>query len=137
MRQKINFKKYRRNNMSDIRCINFGYVVPEDKADEVQSVFNKHSAWMDDFYCESVNGQEHLISSYFTRAPEFINPVDPSEGVTGNVIFTLNERFTSMESIQRHAENAQKNDYFPQFGEILGTYGAAISMGGEIYHSIR
>ena len=123
--------------MSDIRCINVGYVVPEDKADEVQSVFNKHSAWMDDFYSDSNNGSEHLINSYFTRAPEFINPLDPTAGVTGNVIFTLNERFTSMESVGRHAANAQKNDYFPQFGEILGTYGTAISMGGEIYHSIR
>ncbi len=123
--------------MSDIRCINLGYVVPEDKADEVQSVFNKHSAWMDDFYSDSNNGSEYLINSYFTRAPEFNNPLDQTAGVTGNVIFTLNERFTSMESVGRHAENAQKNDYFPQFGEILGTYGTAISMGGEIYHSIR
>ena len=34
-------------------------------------------------------------------------------------------------------ENASKNQYFEKFAEILGTYGKAISLGGDIYHSIR
>ena len=123
--------------MSDMRCINLGYVVPKDQADQVQAVFKKHSAWMENFYSDSNNGPDHLISSFFTRADEFIDPMDPSKGVTDKVIFTINERFTSIESIHRHVENAMKNDYFPEFGEIMDKYGTAISLGGEIYHSIR
>ena len=50
---------------------------------------------------------------------------------------TINEKFTSMKSIERHVENASKNQYFEKFAEILGSYGRAISLGGDIYHSIR
>ena len=51
--------------------------------------------------------------------------------------FTINEKFTSMKSVERHVENASKNEYFGKFVEILGAYGKAISLGGDIYHSIR
>ena len=123
--------------MSDIRCINLSYVVPKDKADEVQVIFKKHSAWMQNFYSDTNDGPKHLISSFFTKADEFIDPTDPNKGLTGNIIFTINERFTSMNSVKRHVENAMKNDYFPQFGEIMEKYSVARSLGGEIYHSIR
>ena len=67
----------------------------------------------------------------------FVDPTDPSKGETGNIVFTINERFTSLESVQRHIENAMKNDYFEDFGNILHNYGKVISPGGMIYHSIR
>ena len=75
--------------------------------------------------------------SDFTKSPEFTDPTDPSKGTTGNTIFTINERFTSIESIQRHVENASQNDYFPEFYEIMGNYGKVIGIGGEVLHSIR
>ena len=78
-----------------------------------------------------------LISAYFTKSPEFTDPTDPLNGTTGNTIFTINERFTSIESIQRHVENASQNDYFPEFYEIMGNYGKVIGIGGEVLHSIR
>ena len=123
--------------MSEIKCINLGYVCSNAEAASVEEVFRKHAAWMTDFYSEANNGSEHLLNAYFTKAPEFIDPTDPEKGVTGNTLFTINERFTWMASIQRHVENASQNDYFPQFAEILGSYGKVISLGGEIYHSIR
>ena len=63
--------------------------------------------------------------------------IKESKDKTGNTIFTINERFTSIESIQRHVENASKNDYFPQFYEIMGNYGKVVGIGGEVLHSIR
>ena len=92
---------------------------------------------MQEFYSDTNDGSKYLISSFFTKADEFVNPADPSQGLTGNVVFTINERFTSMDSVKRHVENAMKNDYFPKFGEIMEKYGVARSLGGEIYHSIR
>ena len=92
---------------------------------------------MEEFYSENNDGQTHLLNSYFTKAPEFVDPTDPSKGETGNIVFTINERFTSLESVQRHIENAMKNDYFEEFGNILHNYGKVISPGGIIYHSIR
>ena len=121
----------------EIRCINLGYVVPKESAEKVESIFKKHASWMEEFYSENNNGQEHLLNSYFTKAAEFVDPTDPSKGETGNIVFTINERFTSLESVQRHIENAMKNDYFEEFGNILHNYGKVISPGGIIYHSIR
>ena len=121
----------------EIRCINLGYVVPKENAEEVESIFKKHASWMEEFYSENNDGQEHLLNSYFTKASEFVDPTDPSKGETGNIVFTINERFTSLESAQRHIENAMKNDYFEDFGNILHNYGKVISPGGIIYHSIR
>ena len=114
--------------------INIAYVVPKDKADEVAAVFGKHSAWMSGFYAGST---EHLISCYFTKAPEFKVPTDPSQGETDNMIFTINEEFAAPESVGRHIQTASGNDYFPQFGEILGTYGKVVQPMGSVYFKIR
>ena len=123
--------------MSDVFCINLGYVVAADEADKVEAVFRKHAAWMTDFYSEENDGPAHLITAHFTKAPEFKDPANPDEGLTGNIVFTINEKFTSMESIQRHVGTASENDYFQQFYEILGQYGKVISVGGEVFYSIR
>ena len=121
----------------EIKCINLGYVVADEKAEHVEGIFKKHAKWMNGFYSSKNNGESHLISAYFTKSPEFTDPTDPSKGTTGNTIFTINERFTSIESIQRHVENASKNDYFPDFAKILEDYGKVLSMGGSVYVSIR
>ncbi len=123
--------------MSGLKCINLAYVCSESEAVEVENTFSKHATWMTEFYSESNGGLDHLVSAYFTKAHELVDPTDPAKGVTGNILFTINERFKSMESIQRHVENASQNDYFEKFGEILGNYGKVISIGGDIYHSIR
>ena len=123
--------------MSEIKCINLSYVVASDNAGDVENIFKKHASWMTEFYSEENEGKEHLISAYFTKAQEFVDPTDPTKGFTGNIVFTINEKFTSMKSIERHVENASKNQYFEKFAEFLGTYGKAISLGGDIYHSIR
>ena len=122
------------NRPSTGSTINIAYVVPKDKADEVEAVFGKHSAWMTTFYAGST---EHLISCYFTKAPEFKVPTDPSQGETDNMIFTINEEFTAPESVGRHIQTASGNDYFPQFGEILGTYGKVVQPMGSVYFKIR
>ena len=100
--------------------INNGYIVPNDDADRVQEIIGKHTAWMTGHYAGST---EKLISCYFTKAPLFKEPTDPSQGVTDKTIFTLNEEFTAPEMVAKHIETAKGNDYFPEFGEILGKYG--------------
>merc|ERR1719482_2557167 len=110
--------------------INIQYIVPKDVADETEAIFNKHAAWMKEFYADST---EHLISCYFTKAPQFAVPTDPSQGETDNMIFTINEEFTCPESVGRHMQTASGNDYFPQFGEILGTYGKVVQPMGNVY----
>ena len=120
--------------MTDRVCINLSYAVPNDKAAEVENIFSTHGKWMTEFYSD---GTDHLLNAYFTKAPEFKDPTDPSKGETGNTLFTINEQFASMESVQRHVENASKNHYFPDFVKLLDDYGKVLSMGGSVYVSIR
>ena len=49
----------------EIRCINLGYVVPKESAEKVESIFKKHASWMEEFYSENNNGQEHLFKFLF------------------------------------------------------------------------
>ena len=77
---------------------------------------------MTESYSELNGRLGDLFSAYFTKAPDFVDPMDTSKGFTGKVPFTINEQFKNMESIQRHVENATQNDYFEKFGEILGTH---------------
>ncbi|OUU74241.1 MAG: hypothetical protein CBC29_08910 [Methylococcaceae bacterium TMED69] len=121
----------------EIRCINYSFAVPKESSEEVEVVFRKHAAWMEEFYSEDNNGQKHLLNSYFTKAPEFVDPTDHSKGKTGNIVFTINERFTSLKSVVRHTEFAMKNDYFEEIANIFQNYAKVLSNSGIIYHSIR
>ena len=61
--------------MTDRVCINLSYAVPNDKAAEVENIFSTHGKWMTEFYSD---GTDHLLNAYFTKAPEFKDPTDPS-----------------------------------------------------------
>ena len=123
--------------MNKIICINLGFVVPKNKQSEVESVFKVHVKWMKKFYSESNNGKKHLINAYITKATEFKDPTDPSKGKTNNLLFTLNEKFTSSESLERHNDHVKKNEYFSKFSEIKKKYATFRSANGKISHSIE
>ena len=89
---------------------------------------------MAEFYAGST---EFLISCYFTKAPLFKDPTDPSQGETDDVIFTINEEFASQAAVGRHIATAKGNDYFPQFGEVLHTYGKVVQSLGSVFFQIR
>ena len=132
-RWSVFFKMDRRASAASARhgaTINITYVVPKDKAAEVEATFGQHSAWMSSFYADST---EHLISCYFTKAPEFKVPTDPSQGETDNVIFTINEEFTQGESVGRHIGTAKGNDYFPAFGQVLQDYAKVVQPMGQVF----
>ena len=123
--------------MTDIICINLAFKVPSDKVSEVQSIFKKHALWMKAFYSESNKGQKYLVNVYFTKAKEYKDPTDPTKGETGNVLFTINERFTSELSVKRHNDNVKQNEYFEKFADIKNKFAVFRSANGEMYHSIR
>jgi|TARA_B110000967_G_C18832919_1_gene535064 hypothetical protein len=123
--------------MTEVKCVNLGFIVPESKVREVQYVFEKHAKWMREFYSEANSGDNYLINAFITKATEFIDPTNPNKGLTGNILFTLNEKFTSKDSIKRHNEHASKNEYFQKFIEIKNNYAVFRSAGGEIYLSIK
>ena len=42
--------------MTEVKCVNLGFIVPESKVREVQYVFEKHAKWMREFYSEANSG---------------------------------------------------------------------------------
>jgi hypothetical protein len=123
--------------MNKIICINLGFIVPKNKLFEVQPIFDEHANWMKEFYSESNEGRKYLISAYLTRASELKDPTNPAKGETNNLLFTLNEKFTSIKSLKRHNEQVQKNEYFLKFSQIKKKYATFRSANGKILHSIR
>ena len=114
--------------------INILYIVPKDKADEVQATITKHTEWMKGHYGGSTDA---LISAYFTKAPKFNDPTDPSKGESDDVIFTINEEFTGPDKVAAHIETAKGNDYFADFGKVLHDYGKVVQPLGQVWFAIR
>ena len=56
----------------------------KDNSEEVEKTFKKHASWMEDFI-QKITVDDAPLNSYFTKAPEFVDPTDPSKGETGNM----------------------------------------------------
>ena len=106
--------------------------MPKDKADEVQATLTKHTEWMKGHYTDT----SALISCYFTKAPLFNVPTDPSQGESDNMIFTINEEFTGPEKVAEHIGTAKGNDYFPEFGKVLEEYGKVLQPLGQVWFKL-
>ena len=55
----------------EIKCINLGYVVSDEKADFVETIFTKHASWMNEFYSEANDGPKYLI--YLHISPNLLS----------------------------------------------------------------
>ena len=66
--------------MTDRVCINL--LSSNDKAAEVENIL----ALMENGWLNYSDGTDHLLNAYFTKAPEFKDPTDPSKGETGNTL---------------------------------------------------
>ena len=87
---------------------------------EVEAKFQKFAEWMIEFYSEPNEGLDNVVSALFTKAKELVDPTDPSKSFTGNVLFTINERLKSVESIQRHVESVSQNITLKSSEKFLG-----------------
>ena len=73
--------------------------------------------------------------AYFTKSEEFNDPTDPSKGKTGNIIFTVNEKWHKPEHIQNHIEKAKAAPHFPKFAEAMQY--ANVGVMGEIFYELK
>ena len=46
----------------EIKCINLGYVVADEKAKHVEGIFKKHAEWMSGFYSSKNDGESHIYA---------------------------------------------------------------------------
>ena len=77
-----------------------------------------------------------LVDYYISKAPEMNNPLDPNEGTTGNLIYTLNEVYTRPEGTEAHMEAASSWKSFEKFLGLVGESQATMVMHGEVIQSM-
>jgi len=77
-----------------------------------------------------------LVDYYVTKAPEMNNPLDPAEGTTGSLIYTLNEVYTWPEGTDAHMEASPSWESFEKILELVGEYPSTIVMHGEVIQSM-
>ena len=104
---------------------NFALSVPADKAAEVEAMIATHAQWMRETHSLIAKPDPTygmlgtLVDYYNSKAPEMKNPLDPSEGNTGNLIYTLNEVYTRPEGTEAHMEAAPSWKSFEKFLELV------------------
>ena len=75
---------------------NCGLVVPADKAEEVEKVLSMHEGWMRENHSLDADGKIHLVDYYVTKSEQLNNPLDPNEGTTGNILYSVNETYVCL-----------------------------------------
>jgi len=116
--------------------INICFKVPSENASGVEEVLKAHANHMKANYTpENLRG-DNPLDAYFTKAEELNNPTNPSDGKTGNFIFTVNEKWAQPEHIQAHIGRTMEADHFAQMISAMQNYGT-ISVMGEAFYDLN
>ena len=71
-----------------------------------------------------------------SKADELNNAADPSEGVIGNVLYSLDEVYIHPEGIVQHIGAAGNWLDMGNFLELISGYGQVLSSNGEVIHTL-
>ena len=113
-------------------------MVPADKAGEVEEVLAIHADWMRETHSLEADGRVHLVDYYVTKTEELKNPLDPSEGTTGNIPYSINETYVDKDGLDQHMQKGMQFEHFPKIAETFLGYGKAfVVMGGTVIHSME
>ena len=116
--------------------INISYKVPAENASEVEDALEAHAEHMRVSYPADNPRGDNPIDAYFTKAEELNNPTNPADGKTGNIIFTLNEKWSQVEHIQNHIGRTLEAGHAEKFIAAMQTY-ATVSVMGEIFYDMN
>ena len=71
-----------------------------------------------------------------SKADELNNAADPSEGVIGNVLYSLDEVYIHPEGIEQHIGAAGNWLDMGNFLELISGYGQVLISNGEVIHTL-
>ena len=115
---------------------NFALSVSADKAEEVEEMIATHAAWMRETHSLEADGRIHLVDYHVAKAEELKNLLDPSEGTTGNVLYSINEVYVESDGIDRHMAQGMQWEHFMAFAGTIMEYGKVLIAGGSVIHSM-
>ena len=79
----------------------------------------------------------HLEDYYVSNANEQNNIADPSQGTTGNILYSINETYVLPGGIDQHMEQGMKWEGFEQFVGTLQKYGKVLIGGGTVIQAMQ
>ena len=117
------------------RTFNFALKTKAENAEAVEAGIASHATFMKENH--SLDSTKIQLEHYYTsKADELKNIVDPSEGTTGNVLYTINEVYTYAEGIGEHMDAGGQWQGMGSFLELLNTYGEVLVTNGEVVHHL-
>ncbi|TNE43143.1 MAG: hypothetical protein EP343_34620 [Deltaproteobacteria bacterium] len=117
------------------KTFNFALKANIADAPKVEAAIQTHAAWMREHHSYD-NSKIQLLHFYVAKSNEYNNPVDPSQGTTGNVLYSINEVYAYPEGIQQHMGKAKEWDYFPSFLGVLQQFGQVLVVGGDVIETL-
>jgi hypothetical protein len=119
-----------------MKSINISYKVPAVNASEVENALKAHAEHMKASYPADNPRGDNPLDACFTKAEEFNNPTNPGDGKTGNIIFTLNEKWSEVEHIQAHIGRTLEASHAEKFIATMQSH-ATVSVMGEIFYDMN
>lgn len=110
-----------------------GFRVPKAMEVEMDAFWKAHEAFMQAHQKMGTEGGDEkprLLEFYVSKGMEFKNPMDPSSGETGFLIYMMSETYITPQGIANHFELAGKHwDGFKKLPEYLKNYGIVSQFG--------
>ena len=67
---------------------------------------------------------------------ELKNLLDPTEGTTGNIVYSINEVYVEPDGIDQHMTQGMQWEHFEAFAGTIMQYGKVLIGGGTVIHSM-
>lgn len=102
--------------------IHMVFKVPEAKEEEVDAFWQSHQAWMRKTHKMGFSANAlgpRLLDFHIAKGKELNNPMDPSAGSTGKLIYVMSETYASGDDVQKHLK--QCGEEAPEILEKLTT----------------
>ena len=119
------------------KTFNFALCVSSEDAEKVEKAIAEHADWMRGTHSLEAGGGIHLVDYYVARADEQNNIADPSQGTTGNILYSINETYVLPKGIDQHMVQEMKWEGFEQFVGTLQKYGKVLIGGSTVIQAMQ
>ena len=109
--------------------------VPASDIAKVEEMLKTHHKWMKETH--PMTGEKKLNSYSVIKGPEWNNPADPSQGMTGNMYFILTEYYENPAGFQNHQELGSKWPMIQEFQQMLFSYVVGYTFPGTTVVTIK
>ena len=117
------------------RTFNLNVKVPADVVSNVDAEIKTHAKWMRDNHSYD-DSKIQLVHYYVSKSDELVNFANPDDGITGNVLFSINQVYVRPEGIGQHLDAAGSWPDAHGFVEIMAKYGEVLVINGEVIETL-